>query len=287
MKLVLSRKSLDSSFGPFPSPVLPDGKMLPIFIPDSSDSRKLPTYDELWHGGLCLGSAVESLSRSKIRGSGTAHVDPDLDWETMPRLEGWRPAFGQHGSALRHLENQCVGIGDLFLFFGWFRNAVWQAGKLRYEDGSPDFQALYGWLQVGSIVDANSPAREEWLEPHPHFQRSEFGAHNKVFVASDELCVGGCGLGVPGGGAFPRLHDALVLTEPGKSRSNWSLPACFYPAGRTPLTYHGDKSRWKLEGEKVLLRSVGRGQEFVLDCDEYPEVLDWLQRDIFDNALCF
>lgn len=106
-------------------------------------------------------------------------------------------------------------------------------------------------------------------------------------MASDELCVGGCGLGVPGGGVFPRLHDALVLTEPGKSRSNWSLPACFYPAGRTPLTYHGDKSRWKLEGEKVLLRSVGRGQEFVLDCDEYPEVLDWLQRDIFDNALCF
>jgi Nucleotide modification associated domain 3 len=42
------------------------------------------------------------------------------------------------------------------------------------------------------------------------------------------------------------------------------------------LSYHGDKSRWARDGDAVLLRTVGRGQEFVLDCQEYPEAIQWL-----------
>lgn len=54
-----------------------------------------------------------------------AHLDPDLRRDALPtRPNGWRPAFGQSGAAAGHLFNQEVGIGDLFMFFGWFRKTI-------------------------------------------------------------------------------------------------------------------------------------------------------------------
>jgi hypothetical protein len=38
---------------------------------------------------------------------------------------------------------------------------------------------------------------------------------------------------------------------------------------------HSNPTRWTPEGSTVLLSTVGRGQEFVLDSGEYPEVLPW------------
>jgi len=35
-------------------------------------------------------------------------------------------------------------------------------------------------------------------------------------------------------------------------------------------------SRWTPGEGHVLLHSAGRGQEFVFDCQEYPEALAWL-----------
>ena len=59
--------------------------------------------------------------------------------------------------------------------------------------------------------------------------------------------------------------------------SRWSLPKWFRPrAGRTPLSYHGDEARWSLDGDRVTLQVVARGQEFVLDVDQYPEAVDWV-----------
>jgi len=54
------------------------------------------------------------------------------------------------------------------------------------------------------------------------------------------------------------------------------LPKWMYPAnGKKPLSYHGELTRWKMENEETKLKLVGRGQEFVLDCDDYPEAVDW------------
>ena len=62
-------------------------------------------------------------------------------------------------------------------------------------------------------------------------------------------------------------------------------PACriggcrggFYPDGnKPPLTYHPDPKRWRRDADHAYLRSVGRGQEFVLDLAHYPEGVEWL-----------
>jgi len=49
------------------------------------------------------------------------------------------------------------------------------------------------------------------------------------------------------------------------------------------LTYHANPRRWRTEAGGVVLQAVARGQEFVLDCDVYPGVLDWL-RGVFEAA---
>jgi hypothetical protein len=43
------------------------------------------------------------------------------------------------------------------------------------------------------------------------------------------------------------------------------------------LQYPSKKSWTCLDGGDVTLRSVGRGQEFVLDSEQYPEAQRWAE----------
>jgi hypothetical protein len=55
------------------------------------------------------------------------------------------------------------------------------------------------------------------------------------------------------------------------------LPEWFDPQGRgSVLTYHGDESRWQKVKGGVRLTAASRGQEFVLNCDDYQEAIKWL-----------
>ena len=47
--------------------------------------------------------------------------------------------------------------------------------------------------------------------------------------------------------------------------------------GRPPLSYHGQPKRWAEDGSRVTLRSVAKGQEFVLDVHAYPEAEVWMR----------
>jgi hypothetical protein len=42
------------------------------------------------------------------------------------------------------------------------------------------------------------------------------------------------------------------------------------------LTYHGDEARWQQVKDGVMLTAASRGQEFVLNCNDYPEAVCWL-----------
>ena len=114
MKLVFSRKGFDGSAGGFPSPII-DGKpiSLPIPYPNSIVSYK----------HFNLGKIVKDLTGRKLGEKDLCHKDPDLEMG----------AFGQVSSAQSHLDNQNVGSGDLFLFFGWFRDAEIVDCNYRYK----------------------------------------------------------------------------------------------------------------------------------------------------------
>jgi hypothetical protein len=277
MKIILSRKGFDSSTGGVPSPIFPDGKLLSLPIPDKKSSQV--AYSEIagnqWAG---IGELVQQLA--KIPPTHRAHLDPDLRFSSLPRKKGWKPIFGQTGSAESHLRNQHVDTGDVFLYFGWFRHVEKVNSEWRYRRDSKPMHALFGWLQIGfRIIVSEWPATERWAHYHPHFMR-EKDPRNVLYVSRDWLTIPGCKTkDIPAAGTFESISQQLILTAPESTNpSRWLLPEWFHPGSRpSALSYHKAHSRWSRDERGTVLSSAGRGQEFVLDCDDYPEALGWLQ----------
>lgn len=114
MRLILSRKGFDSAAGGGPSPILPDGSILSLPIPETRGSR---AYAELESPMGNFDKVITDLhgeSRTRPR---RAHFDPDLHADACLPPKGWVPAFGQDSAASAHLDNQGVSAGDLFIFF--------------------------------------------------------------------------------------------------------------------------------------------------------------------------
>lgn len=280
MKLILSRKGFDSANGGCPSPILPDGTMLSLPIPDARESAsdKLCTpqlgfadllnetlnlsYDEIW----------SSIGKKTYQGNQPCHLDPDIrKIRRVCEVDGWEPAFGQCGAAQTHLENQGVGIGDLFLFFGWFR-PVEKGTKtpVRYIRNARDIHALYGYLQVGEVLKGECIAHRFPWHPHASPLRQQLKG-NTLYVPANGLSCPGVPNGLPGYGVF-HYADDLVLTAPGMSRSRWTVLDWMHV---TTISHHSSKSL-----HQNYFQSVPIGQEFVVG--ECPESIAWIG-DIFSN----
>jgi hypothetical protein len=274
VKIILSRKGFDSSAGGVASPLFPDGTLLSLPIPDQNGT--VPYGDLCW-GEYPLGDLVESLTHNRIDRQTRAHLDPDLYSAIRARPPAWRPLFGQDGAAQSHLVNQGVGVGDLFLFFGWFRSVELTHGQYRFVKNAPDLHLLYGWLQVGAVLmGAQVAAAPVWAATHPHCVGGR-GTRNTLYVASDRLTLDGHVTAFPGAGYFLNYQNDRCLTAPGRLRTHWRLPRWFYPQeGKPPLSYHTDYNRWSCDDDYAYLRSAMRGQEFVLDTQHYPKAIAWV-----------
>jgi hypothetical protein len=272
MKVILSRKGFDAGSGGCPSPIFPDGSMLALPIPDKTSKVR---YRDIAWNGMNVGDLLGRLRGARPKPDHGAHLDPDLRADAIPRLPGWKPVSGQRGAARGHIRKQGVGEGDFFLFFGLFKD-VREDGT--FPPGRLSRHVLWGWMQIAEIlpVDHNRD-RLTWASYHPHLTRPP-DPTSAVYIASDRLQL----LDTPSGdllgaGVFPRFTPALQLTsDPAHGCSTWRLPAWFHPRGKSSaLSYHGDGNRWTRDGDSVLLQTVGRGQEFVLDSRDYPEVVAW------------
>jgi hypothetical protein len=279
MRLILSRKGFDSANGGCPSPIL-NGKLCSLPIPDDGAST---SYRQITIDGVSIAKIVEDLTRGRIKRTQRAHLDPDLRRDAIARAPGWRPIFGQAGAAQSHLARHDVGVGDLFLFFGCFRRAEQIGGKFRFVRDAPRLQVMFGWMQVGRMVPARDGVAAEipWARGHPHLEAPQRFRNSVLYFASDRLTS--LGFDADGGGVFDRIRPELILTENFSNSSVWMLPRWFHPNGRSALSYHSEPTRWTDHGNSVRLQSVGRGQEFVLDVDQYPEAREWL-RSIFRAA---
>ena len=278
MKIILSRKGFDSSLGKVPSPIFPSGELCSLPIPESVSNDHSTRYEEIKVGERFLGSIVNDLTRGRIKGDASVHLDPDLNSSSLPRLPGWKPLFGQAGAAESHLQNKGVKEGDVFVFYGWFRQVEQVAGIYRYVKDAPDLHLIFGWLQIERRISVDN--RQEipsWALDHPHCKRTRHSKLDAIYISSDQLNLPGVDINKPGAGVFQLFAPALCLTAPGMLRSIWHLPPWFYPGEeKTALSYHTSPDRWQLGEDHVLLNSVGRGQEFVLDCLHYPEAVKWL-----------
>jgi len=233
MKIVLSRKGFDSTSGGGPSPIV-DGVPLSLPIPASA-GRPATSY-----AALGLAQHVGPASRGRIAPDSLAHHDP------LFTPDG-RCLFGQCHAAQSHLENQGVGPGDLFLFFGLFREAR-----------ERPHHRIFGWLWVEQVVRPGDPALADLAAlGHPHALAAH-GSNDAVW----------CG---PGGKA-PSAHPELRLTLEGASPSLWRVPPWIERSG---LSFHANPARWRGEG---MVQSVARGQEFVADAGDDEEAHAWAHR---------
>ncbi|WP_427964718.1 hypothetical protein [Altererythrobacter sp.] len=233
MRIIFSRKGFDSSAGGGPSPIV-DGRPVSLPIPAGIASRT--TYRSLG-----LGEHAERASRGRLGPDDLCHHDPMF-------LDDGSCAFGQCGAAQTHLARQGVGKGDVFLFFGLFRNET---------TGEPHHR-IFGYLEVEELVSLAQGAPEELVAlGHPH--ALEMHHRNDVVYRGP-------------GRVAERASDALRLTVPGGPPSLWNRPE-WLRLGE--LSYHDRADRW-LRGQR--LRSVARGQEFVADVGRRRAPREWLAR---------
>ena len=274
MKVILSRKGFDSQYGGYPSPVLPDGRMISLPIPsdDKIEYSNLRVHETLAYFDLMkqLNPRIKYGNKWHILTENTqCHLDQDINGSVMKRHTSWKPLFGQISASQTHLENEGVKEGDFFLFFGTFRKTIKQDGMYKF-DSRQEFHAIYGYLQIGEIISLdNNTQFPEWMDYHPHTDPSRFGGNNTIYVARDRLTWQPQ---MPGAGLL-NFTKKVILTKMGYSKSRWNLPPFF---NEIKISYHSEKS-WKTG----YFQSAGRGQEFVIHSNKKIEnwVKDILKRD--------
>ncbi|MEM7367193.1 MAG: hypothetical protein AAF587_01260 [Bacteroidota bacterium] len=272
-KLILSRKGFDSGSGGKASILLED-QLISLPIPLAGSGIR---YDQL---SAPDGTAYRTLmDELQIAPFDEAHLDPDIEASVLPNRPGnWQASFGQQGASLTHLRKEGVGIGDLFLFFGWFRQVgITEQGSFSYLPKTPDLHIIYGYLEVGKILNIPTDPIPMWVKKHPHWvMREKMGIRNAIFVAAKHSSFWP---GKMGAGTFS-YSPKLVLTsrhEDNRKRSTWTLPECFfYPDQSCRLSYHRHKKgRPTLVGNHLQLSSAFRGQEFV--CEQTSEIQGWVR----------
>lgn len=240
MKVILSRKGFDSANGGIPNPIMPDGTLLSMPIP-SDDSM---TYADFAYNGLSYIKLLKQLRPSKEYTN--CHLDPDIRndiWLNLP--SDWQPAFGQVDAAQGQLRNQGVGGDDLFLFFGWFREVEQLiGGDYQYVKGAPDIHAIYGYLQVDSVITHPYDVAKYWW--HPHSLESRVNKKtNALYLARKTLSFDhskpGCGV--------LSFNEKHVLTLKDYPKGTWKENPAYMPsnivtnrkndAGRHGVYYKG------------------------------------------------
>jgi hypothetical protein len=228
----------------------------------------------------CYGDLTEpmsmiafNLSDGHLSPDRPCHLDPDIDRAALkvPRPPGWRGALGQASAALSHLRNSGVGPGDLFLFWGLYRQSARTTAGWRYI--GPKRHGIFGWLQVDDVVDLkldvlHALVRYPWLERHPHV-RPGWTSRNAVFIAREMLSIGNGT--TPGFGIFDRLIP--LSSDSSGMPSVWDVPAWLDPCwGGVGMTYH-PRERWLGDGR---LAAAARGQEFIADAGDRADARDWV-----------
>jgi hypothetical protein len=219
------------------------------------------------------GTLVEDLTNGRISRSDACHLDPDINIESLSRLKGWRGALGQAGAAQSHLRKNGIAINDIFLFWGLFREAKFDG---RWKFVGPREHRLFGWLQVGEIIDLGPDGqyilkRFPWLIDHPHV-RSGWNKTNVLYIANERLCVPGVNADYSGWGTF---NKSFKLTAEGHNCSVWCMPKWLNPkAGGVGMTYH-PLERWT---EDDQLTTAARGQEFVAHVGRSRVARSWLNK---------
>ncbi len=251
MKIIFSRKGFDSGSGGCPSPIC-DG--VPVSLPIPSGPSEPYRFNNVVHPSAGnLGPIVAALPK-KINPSRYCHFDPQLPWDMGAAN------LGQQGTAQSHLANQNVGPGDVFIFFGLFKDYVGPTDPRAIIENGPPHQRIFGIMTIEEIVDIGPDPQgfQHYGLPrtHPHTNRGQERENNTLYKGRGQLAH--------------NAYNSLKLSAEGQNLSVWNCPEWLQKSG---LSYHGREDRW----QGNLLHTVARGQEFVADVGDCPDAAAWLK----------
>ena len=254
--LVISRKGFDATAGGRASPIFANGDIFSVPIPQKKQSPS--RYRELQFNAMS--------GREILNFIGAKSISIDDFYHNDPVLSGQKGIFGQAGGSQGELENFGVGRGDLFLFFGWFK---------QYHQRGPDVHHLFGWLQIEKIIKGNSEilnflSENELLHPHGTTDIMQF-KNNTIYIASKNLTFSDSVRDITGHGVFKKTAENLILTETGKTRSRWRFPKKYFTNTKNLFR---NRLKWK-DKEKCLVNCSGIGQEFILNAQDNPSIVKW------------
>ena len=63
----------------------------------------------------------------------------------------------------------------------------------------------------------------------------------------------------------------LILTRDGESKGSWKLPQKYFSNSETVFL---NRLNW-LDSENCFVNNYQRGQEYILDAEKYPRIIDW------------
>jgi hypothetical protein len=264
MKVIFSRKGFDGSAGGCPSPII-DRIPLSLPIPYLNSTKSYRHFN--------LGKIVADLTNGKLRECDYCHNDPDLKMG----------AFGQVSSAQSHLDNQNVGSGDLFLFFGWFREAGFVDGKYRYKKDARDHHRIFGWMFVDQKLTVGSETKQfsrnyPKYASHPHAS-GQWAPNNTIYIAPKTFSLFQK-VSVKGFGRFRMSDRTLLSSHVAPTKRFWNVPDWLNPAkGGCIPSYHDERNY--TDG---LLKTAGRGQEFVCKPTQNDKFEKWVL-DLFSEAV--
>jgi len=298
MKLILSRKGFDSQYGGIPSPII-DNHLISLPIPnDSNDcccnvANSIP-LDGIFYDNMSLRQIWDDLSPNAVK-SEYCHYDPVLKHNLV--ANGVAPSACDiadvQGDQPSNNGDREINEGDLFVFFDTFRAAERKAdGGIQYKEGSKAAYMLFGFLQIGKIVEGEDIAK---YASYPHSSADRFGYNNRMYIASKELVFNGrkittsSGKVIPGAGTFDFSEDLLLKKCDGVAdlyipKSTWDVEDYFK---NIKVSYHSYKSS-KSDSAQKAFQTVAKGQEFVLyedssranGAETFQKVIEWARRTI-------
>ena len=255
-RVILSRKGFDSKYGGRPSPIFKNGDIFSLPIPQNGKSPK--KYKALKFNGINGTQALNEVSAIQVSPNDFCHYDPALNEKIG--------LFGQAGSAQSELKNNGVGIGDLFLFFGWFK---------KNENPSVDVHKIFGWLQIDEILSGSheiSKFLKKHKLSHPHDPKYREYKNNTIYVSKKNF------------GLFKKFSNELILSAPSYSKSMWQFPENYFKKiALNQSNIFLNRLKWKDKKNLLVDTNIGPGQEFILDAQKAPEISAWAKSLIRDQ----
>jgi hypothetical protein len=298
MKIILSRKGVDSAAGGEASYITRGGDLICIPIPEKNAVGHSTNYASIHSNIGDLGNFVAPFwivpngTKQFLVPRSKAHLDPDLCSTSLPRKAGWIAAFGQRTPSAVHLLDRHVDRGTLFLFYGWFRDACatfrspmpLRGKNSHYAPMGRSLHLIFGYLQVEQCYKGEDTgallAAFPALSDHPHLNTPRVNTpNNRLYIATDRLQIDGLCKSLPGAGVFA-FDQRRRLTAAGEHRrSHWRLEGWRTTNNNQPIFDRdaGAFIGWTPHGVcdwEVI--NHGYGQEFAIDTKTHPDVLKWV-----------